>query len=107
MNGVRIFAPQTIRRAVSEQTYFEIDLTLGLPMRYSLGFMLGGRRLSMFGPNTGKAFGHLGFTNVIAYADPEREVAVCLMTSGKPLLAPALRHVYNVLKRIALHCSRG
>jgi CubicO group peptidase (beta-lactamase class C family) len=107
MDGVRIFSPQTIRRAVSEQTYFEIDLTLGLPMRYGLGFMLGGRRLSLFGPNTGKAFGHLGFTNVIAYADPEREVAVCLMTSGKPLLAPAVRHVYNVLRRITLHCSRG
>ena len=35
--------PRTIRRATSEQSYLELDLTLGLPFRYGMGFMLGAR----------------------------------------------------------------
>src|SRR5262249_14004952 len=57
-DGVRIFDPRTIRRATSESSYFEIDFTLGLPIRYGMGFMLGGDWVSLFGPDTGRAFGH-------------------------------------------------
>ena len=32
--------------ATSEQTYWDIDLTLGVPLRYGLGFMLGGETIS-------------------------------------------------------------
>ena len=39
------------------------------------GFMLGGDYLSFYGPDTSHAFGHLGLTNVVAWADPEREVS--------------------------------
>ena len=45
-------------------------------MRYGLGFMLGGRRFSPFGPDTPEAFGHLGLSNVFSWADPERELVV-------------------------------
>src|SRR5207253_6974417 len=59
LDGVRIFDPRTIRRATSEQSYLEIDLTLGLPFRYGMGFMLGADWLSPYGPDTRYAFGHI------------------------------------------------
>lgn len=86
LDGKRAFEPRTVRRAVSEQAYWELDLTLGMPLRYSNGFMLGGDLMSLFGPDTPQAFGHLGFTNIFSWADPERRISVALITSGKPVL---------------------
>lgn len=90
LDGVRIFEPRTIRRARAEQSYHEIDLTLGLPQRFGLGFMLGSRYLSLYGPDTQEAFGHLGFTNIVGWADPERALAGAILTSGKPVLYPEI-----------------
>jgi CubicO group peptidase (beta-lactamase class C family) len=100
LDGVRIFEPRTIRRALTEQSYREIDFTLGVPLRYGLGFMLGARLLSLYGPDTELAFGHLGFTNVIGWADPERGLAGALNTSGKPVLYPELPDLWSVMRRI-------
>lgn len=85
--AVTLFDPRTVRRARSEQSYWELDLTLGLPLRYGFGFMLGAEWLSLFGPGTPSAFGHLGFTNVIAWADPDRELAAAIVTNGKPFVS--------------------
>jgi CubicO group peptidase (beta-lactamase class C family) len=87
LNGVRIFDPRTIHHATAEQSYREIDLTLGLPIRYGLGPMLGDDPIGLFGPRTPHAFGHIGFTNIWSWADPERALAVALLTSGKPVLS--------------------
>ncbi len=106
LDGVRIFDPRTITHATSEQSYFEFDLTLGLPLRYGLGFMLGGKWLSLYGPDTQYAFGHLGFTNIVTWADPERQVSAAVMTSGKPLVYPALYHAYNIVRQIGLACPK-
>lgn len=100
LDGVRIFEPRTIRRATVEQSYLEVDLTLGFPARYSTGFILGAKLLSLFGPDTDKAFGHLGYTNMLAWADPERALSVALLTSGKPILYPQLPEFWNVVRRI-------
>jgi CubicO group peptidase (beta-lactamase class C family) len=67
--------------------------------------MLGRNRMSMYGPRTAHAFGHLGFTATLAWADPERDVAACLMTSGKTCVAPGWLDWYEVLSRIARHCK--
>jgi CubicO group peptidase (beta-lactamase class C family) len=104
--GIRIFDPRTIRRATSESSYFEIDFTLGLPIRYGMGFMLGGEWLSLFGPDTARAYGHLGFTNIVSWADPERQVAAALLTSGKPLIYPEIYYVFDVLRQIGLACPK-
>jgi CubicO group peptidase (beta-lactamase class C family) len=64
LDGVRVLAPRTIRRALVETSYHEFDRTLGFPVRYSLGYMLGAKAVSLYGPDTDEAFGHLGFTNV-------------------------------------------
>jgi CubicO group peptidase (beta-lactamase class C family) len=104
--GVRVFDPRTIRRAISEQSYLEFDLTLGLPFRYGMGFMLGGEWFSPYGPDTRYAFGHLGFTNVVGWADPERQVAAALMTSGKPLVYPQLYWAFDLLRQIGAACPK-
>jgi CubicO group peptidase (beta-lactamase class C family) len=107
LDGVRVFDPRTIRRATSEQSYLEFDFTLGLPFRYGMGFMLGAQWLSLYGPDTLHAFGHLGFTNVVCWADPERDVAAALMTSGKPFIYPELYYLFDVLRQIGVACPKA
>lgn len=102
LDGVEVFEPRTIRRAISEQSYLEIDWTLGFPFRYGLGFMLGAKTFSIYGPDTTHAFGHLGFTNIIGWADPERRVAGALLTSGKPVVAHHLYDLWDVMRQITL-----
>lgn len=104
LDGVRVFDRRTVRRAVAETSHLELDGTLGMPVRYGSGFMLGRESFSLFGPGTPRAFGHLGFTNVIAWADPDRDVSVCLMTSGKPFITPGQIHWLNVARTIARAC---
>lgn len=85
--GVRIFQPRTIHHALNEASYREVDLTLFLPLRYGLGPMLGDDPVGIFGPNTEHAFGHLGLSNIFPWADPKREIAVTLLTTGKPIVS--------------------
>jgi CubicO group peptidase (beta-lactamase class C family) len=106
LDGVRVFETRTIQRAIAEQSFLEIDLTMGAPVRYSMGFMLGGRVASLYGLRTQRAFGHLGFTNVFVYADPSRDVAVSLMTSGKPALSPGLARTLMIMQTIAHRIPR-
>jgi CubicO group peptidase (beta-lactamase class C family) len=100
LDGVRVLEPRTLRRALTEQSYREIDFTLGFPTRYSLGFMLGAELLSLYGPDTEQAFGHLGFTNIIGWADPERALSGALITSGKPVVYPELPDLWAIMRGI-------
>jgi CubicO group peptidase (beta-lactamase class C family) len=86
-NGVRVLEPATIRHATGESAWWEVDFTLGLPIRYGLGFMLGSSGISLFGSDNEHAFGHVGFSNIFAWADPERALSVALCASGKPVLS--------------------
>lgn len=101
LNGVRIMEPRTIQRAIAEQTHTTLDSMLGFPMRYSLGFMLGRSRLSLYGGSTPKAFGHLGMINIAGYADPERDISVGLLNNGKPGITWGMVKFYNILQAIA------
>jgi CubicO group peptidase (beta-lactamase class C family) len=100
LDGVTVMKPRTIRRAIVETSYHEIDRTLGFPLRYSHGFMLGARALSLYGPDTDEAFGHLGFTNISMWADPRRELSVGLITSGKPVVGPHLDALWQLFRQI-------
>ncbi|MCP5066400.1 MAG: beta-lactamase family protein [bacterium] len=93
----RVFEPRTVRHALAEQSYREIDLTLFMPLRYGLGPMLGDDPVGLFGPSTGRAFGHLGFSNIIPWADPAREISVALLTSGKPILSTHIVRLFQLL----------
>jgi CubicO group peptidase (beta-lactamase class C family) len=100
LDGVRVMEPHTIRQALTEQSHLEVDMSLGFPTRFGYGLMLGAQLLSLYGRDTQHAFGHLGFTNMLAWADPERATAVCVMTNGKPLLYPDVPRFYNLMQRI-------
>lgn len=104
LDGVRIFEPRTIHRATSEQSYLEFDLTLGIPLRYSMGFMLGG--MGLYGPDTPQAFGHVGFINIFTWADPERQITVALTNTGKPLLYWELYYIYALMREIGAACPK-
>jgi CubicO group peptidase (beta-lactamase class C family) len=106
LDGVEVFEPRTIRRMLVEHSYLEIDYTLGFPTRFSLGMMLGANRLSLYGPDTEQAFGHLGFTNIIGWADPERAISAAVITSGKPVLYPELPVFWNMMRTIGNACPK-
>lgn len=105
LGGVRVFDRRTVRRALTETSYLELDLTLGFPVRYGLGLMLGGRWISPYGSHTPQAFGHYGFINVVGWADPQRSLAAALLTSGKPFLGTHLIRFWRLLSEIARRCS--
>jgi CubicO group peptidase (beta-lactamase class C family) len=71
-----------------------------------MGFQLGARWLSPYGPDTEHAYGHLGFTNIVTWADPDRDLAVALMTSGKPLIYPELYYAFDLLSVINEVCPK-
>lgn len=87
LDGVRVFEPRTIRHALNEASYRNVDLTLFMPLRFGLGPMLGDSPVGIFGRDTSKAFGHVGLSNIFPWADPEREISVALLTTGKPILS--------------------
>jgi CubicO group peptidase (beta-lactamase class C family) len=98
LDGVRVFDPRTIHHAIDEQNAWEIDLTLMMPIAYSTGFMLGNHYLSLYGWNHPEAFGHIGLSNVFSWADPQRELVVALLTTGKPV---ASLHVIRLIQLIS------
>jgi CubicO group peptidase (beta-lactamase class C family) len=101
LDGVRVMQPETIRRALTEQSRLEIDLSLGFPTRFSYGLMLGAKVLSLYGRDTDLAFGHLGFINIMGWADPERGISGGLITSGKAIVYPEVARFYGLMQRIA------
>jgi len=107
LDGVEIFEPRTLRRAISEQSYREIDFTLGFPTRYGLGFMLGAQLLSLYGPDTEHVFGHLGYTNTVGWADPERATSCAVVTSGKPIIYPEIADFWGLMRQIGRECPKA
>jgi len=101
LDGVRVMQHSTVRRAITEQSRLEVDLSLGFPTRFGYGLMLGSAFLSLFGRDTQHAFGHLGFTNMLAWADPQRALTCAVMTNGKPIIYPELPRFYNLMQRIS------
>jgi CubicO group peptidase (beta-lactamase class C family) len=106
LDDKRIFDRRTVRRAVAEQSYLEIDSFLGAPVRYGMGFMLGANWFSLYGAASPRAFGLIGFTTVALWADPERDISVSIMTSGKPFITPGQVTWLKVARTIAKICPR-
>lgn len=98
--GNQVFAPRTIRHATAEQSYWELDLTLGFPVRYSLGFMLGNSLIGLIGTDNHFAFGHIGLSNIFTWADPERNISVALLTTGKPIVSTHVIPLYRLISEI-------
>ena len=102
----RIFDQRTVARATEPQVTGQVDRVLMMPIPLSMGFMLGGRTFGFYGPRTGDAFGHLGFTNVLGWADPDRDISVAFMNTGKPLLSARMLRWLNVTRVIGTRIPR-
>jgi CubicO group peptidase (beta-lactamase class C family) len=100
LGGVRVYDPRTVRRATDEHSYYELDMTLLMPLRHGLGFMLGSDWVSPWGGDTPRAFGHIGLSNIFAWADPDRRLAVSILTSGKPTATPELFRLVQLIGSI-------
>ena len=100
LDGVRVMKPETIRHALTEQSHLEFDFSLGFPSRFSYGLMLGAARISLFGGDTQHAFGHLGFTNILSWTDPQRALSVAVINNGKPIVYPELPRFLGLMQRI-------
>ena len=103
---VRIFEQRTVARAVEPQVTGQVDRVLMMPIPLSMGFMLGLRSFGFYGPRTANAFGHLGFTNVLGWADPDRDISVAFMNTGKPLLSARMLAWLNVTRVIGTRIPR-
>ena len=71
IGGVRVIAPEAIRRFSEEQSS-GLDEVLLIPTRFSLGFMMSLPSASM-GPGT-RSFGHPGAGGSLGFADPEAKI---------------------------------
>jgi CubicO group peptidase (beta-lactamase class C family) len=82
LDGVRIVRPETVARATGVVVDMQRDRTLQVPVRWALGFHLGGPA-SAFGRRSSKrTFGHSGHGSTIGWADPELDLAVAFFTNG-------------------------
>lgn len=99
--GQQLLEPDTIRRATRPVSApFVLDGSLLLPLRFSAGFMLGARLASLYGVGTPHAFGHLGFISITTWADPDRQLSVALLTTGKGVLGPQLPTMFRLFGEI-------
>lgn len=81
--GGPVLKPGTLAEALKPTGPLRMDGLLPVPVRFSAGFKLGERGVSLFGMNTPKAFGHLGFMNMVSWTDPARSLAVAFINTGK------------------------
>ena len=81
-----------------------VDASLKVPMRYSPGFMLGGSPAGIYGRESHYAYGHLGLSNVFCWADPQRDISVAILNSGKPVLGSHMLALPRLLFSIPRNC---
>ncbi|MGB3481510.1 MAG: lipase LipE [Mycobacterium sp.] len=101
LDGVRVLRPETLRAATTEARRLRPDLATGLmPLRWGTGFMLGSKRFGPFGRDAPQAFGHTGLTEIAVWADPARNLAAAVVSSGKPGRHPEAGRYTALLDRI-------
>jgi CubicO group peptidase (beta-lactamase class C family) len=82
IDGRRVFRPETVARATRVVIDGKRDRTLEVPMRWALGFHLGGP-VSAFGRRSSpEAFGHTGQGSTTAWAEPGLDLAIAYFTNG-------------------------
>src|ERR1700712_4285301 len=102
LDGVRIMQPETIRAATTQARRLRPDIAMGLmPVGWGSGILLGAKGFGTFGRNAPAAFGHTGLVDIAIWADPERDLAVGVVSSGKPGSHPEAKRYPAVLDAIA------
>ncbi|MGQ0697880.1 MAG: serine hydrolase domain-containing protein [Panacagrimonas sp.] len=105
LDGRRVFQPETVARAIHPVGKLQIDRILLVPIRFSPGFILGEKPFGLYGGSCPKAFGHLGFINIVCWADPDRDISVALLNTGKSMAAESIPALGRVLWAITHHCK--
>ena len=85
LDGVRIFAPETVARATAVTIDGAHDYALGQTVRRGLGFNLGGVpgfSDRMGHTSTSRVFGHGGAGTSICWADPDLALAMVFIPNG-------------------------
>ena len=103
-DGQQVLHPQTITSAVQPVGPMTIDRTLFAPVRFSPAFVLGEKPFGLYGRNCPRAFGHLGFMNTVCWADPDRDLSVALITTGKSIAPDGIAAWLRALATIAQQC---
>lgn len=107
LDGVRVLREDTLLAATAEARRLRPDVAVGLmPMRWGTGYMLGSKRFGPFGRNAPAAFGHTGLSNIAMWADPDRELAAAVVSSGKPGNHREANRYPALLDRIAAEIPR-
>jgi CubicO group peptidase (beta-lactamase class C family) len=104
--GRRLFRAGTVAEAIRPYDGIRIDRTFFLPLRFSAGMVLGQRPFGLYGPDAPQAFGHLGFMTSLCWADPQRDIAVAFLNTGKSLSVPALLGFERVVATIGMCCPK-
>lgn len=81
-SGQRLVAEEVLRRYTTAGAV-AFDRSNRLPLRVGRGFLLGNRTPSIYGWwNTQRVYGHAGAFCTLAYADPDFDLAVAIVTNG-------------------------
>ncbi len=104
-NGQQLIQADTVKAALKPVAPLTLDGMLLIPMRYSSGMMLGESFMSLYGPKAPKAFGHLGLLNIVCWADPQRDIAVSFLNTGKTVDIRGFTGMLKVIWAINKHCG--
>jgi CubicO group peptidase (beta-lactamase class C family) len=108
LDGVRIMQPETLHAATRQCRRLRPDVATGfVPLRWGTGYMLGSNRFGPFGRNAPAAFGHTGLVNIAVWADPDRNLAAGVVSSGKPGGHREAKRYPALLDRIAAEIPRA
>lgn len=103
--GKQVLSPLSVLRGIREVGGARLDQSLKLPMRYSAGMMLGGNPAGLYGRKTHHAYGHLGFSNILCWADPQRDMSAAILTTGKPVIGSHLPPLLKLIDRVSSGCE--
>ncbi|HVT35623.1 MAG TPA: serine hydrolase domain-containing protein [Nevskiaceae bacterium] len=106
LDGARVLKAETVAEAIRPVGKIQYDRMLMVPIRFSAGFILGENPFGLYGPTCQQAFGHLGFLSVMCWADPQRDISVALLNTGKSIAPSGVLALVRVLGAIARSCPK-
>ncbi len=99
--GKQILKPAMVETMLMPGGKVVFDRRLKFPVNFNGGFIFGRNPVGAWGINSKYAFGHLGFTNNLVWADPKKNLSVALLTTGNPFLGKHLKHLLKWMYHVS------